>query len=78
MLYTLLFFSFRWINWDGESYTGGYKQGYWNGKGMKDFEDGSRLIAYYVDNHKEGEAKYYYKNGKKEERFYKKDKLVKH
>ena len=40
-------------------------------------EDGSREIAYYVDNKKEGEAKYYDKNGKEQDRFYKNNKLVK-
>ena len=74
---TVLFFYFRNINWDGESYTGGYKKGSRNGKGEYEWADGSREIAYYVDGDKEGAAKYYDKNGNEEDRFYKNDKLVK-
>ena len=58
------------------SYTGGYKLGRWNGKGEYEWTDGSREIAYYVDGNKEGAAKYYDKNGKEKDRFYKNDKLV--
>ena len=61
----------------GKSYTGGYKQGNWNGKGEYEWEDRSREIAYYVDRKKEGAAKYYDKNGNEEDRFYKNDELVK-
>ena len=74
---TFLFFYFRNIyGWNGESYTGGYKQGDWNGKGEVEWEDGSREIAYWVDWKKEGAAKYYDQNGNEEDRFYKNDKLV--
>ena len=38
--------------------------------------DGSREIAYYVDNNKKGAAKYYDQNGNEEDRFYKNGKLV--
>ena len=74
---TFLFFYFRVINYDGSSYTGGYKQGNWNGKGEEEWADGSREIAYFVDGDKEGAAKYYDKNGNEQDRFYKNDKLVK-
>ena len=74
---TDLFFYFRWIRYDGRSYTGGYKQGWWNGKGEEEFGDWSREIAYWVDHNKEGAAKYYDKNGNEEDRFYKNDCLVK-
>ena len=77
MLSSLLFFSFREITNDGYSYTGGYKQGRWNGKGEEEWEDGSREIAYRLDENKEGAAKYYDENGNEEDRFYKKGKLVK-
>ena len=39
--------------------------------------DGSREIAFYVDDNKEGAAKYYDQNGNEEVRFYKNNKLVK-
>ena len=68
---TFLFFYFRDI-WDsGWSYTGGYKQGSWNGKGEYEWKDGSREIAYYVDGKAEGAAKYYDENGNEQDRFYK-------
>ena len=73
---TILFFYFRFIRYDGWSYTGGYKQGNANGKGEDEWEDGSREIAYYVDGKKEGAAKYYDKNGNEEDRFYKNGELV--
>ena len=76
---TFLFFYFRYIGilFDGYSYTGGWKQGSWNGKGEEEWEDGSREIAYYVGwRKKEGAAKYYDKNGNEEDRFYKNNKLV--
>ena len=70
---TFLFFYFRYIRGDGESYTGGYKQGDENGKGEKVWADGGREIAYYVGwRKKEGAAKYYDKNGNEEDRFYNK------
>ena len=34
--------------YDGRSYTGGYKQGWRNGKGEEEWADGSRQIAYWV------------------------------
>ena len=75
---TFLFFYFRIIWSNGESYTGGFKQGWWNGKGEEEWKDGSREIAYHVDvKGKEGAAKYYDKNGNEEDRFYNNDKLVK-
>ena len=74
---TFLFFYFRLIWDDGESYTGGYKQGNRNGKGEEEWKDGSREIAYRVDWKKEGAAKYYDKNGNEQDRFYKNDELVK-
>ena len=74
---TFLYFYFRWITYHGESYTGGWKQGKWNGKGEKEWKDGSREIAYWVDDKKEGAAKYYDKNGNEEDIFYKNDELVK-
>ena len=74
---TILFFYFRYIWSNGLSYTGGYKQGRKNGKGEYEWEDGSREIAYYVDDYnKEGAAKYYDKNGNEEDRFYKNGELV--
>ena len=74
---TFLFFYFRYIQDDGESYTGGWKQGRENGKGEQEWADGSREIAYYVDTWtKEGAAKYYDENGNEEDRFYKNGKLV--
>ena len=73
----ILFYYFRYID-DRWSYTGGYKQGRKNGKGEQVWADGSREIAYYVDDYtKEGAAKYYDKNGNEEGRFYKNGKLVK-
>ena len=76
MLSTILFTYFRFIDHDGESYTGGYKQGDWNGKGEYEWADGSRETAYYVDGKKEGAAKFYDKNGKEQGRFYKGNWLV--
>ena len=73
---TYLFFYFRKIDSNGESYTGGYKQGKRNGRGEEEFKDGSREIAYYDDDKKEGAAKYYDKNGNEQDRFYKNHKLV--
>ena len=73
----ILFYYFRYIESDGWSYTGGYKQGWENGKGEFEFADGSREIAYYVKDKREGAAKYYDKNGKEENRFYKDGYLVK-
>ena len=73
---TFLFFYFRWIDYDGDSYTGGLKQDGANGKGEREWADGSREIAYYVDGKKEGAAKYYDENGNEEDRFYKNNKLV--
>ena len=74
---SILFFYFRVINGrDGWSYTGGYKQGKWNGKGEYERADGSREIAYWVDWKKEGAAKYYDENGNEEDRFYKNGELV--
>ena len=76
-LSTLLFFSFRFIYDDGWSYTGGYRQGYRNGKGEEEWADGSREIAYRVAGKgKEGAAKHYDKNGNEEDRFYEDDNLV--
>ena len=77
LIYDSLLSYFRYISYDGESYTGGYKQGWKNGKGEEEFRDGSREIAYRV-NHltKEGAAKYYDQNGNEHDRFYKKGKLV--
>ena len=74
---TFLFFYFRYIDEYGYSYTGGWKQGRRNGKGEWEEADGSREIAYYVDDKKEGAAKYYDKNGNEQDRFYKNGKLVK-
>ena len=74
---TFLFFYFRWIYYDGSSYTGGWKQGDRNGKVEEEWADGSREIAYYVDWTKEGAAKYYDENGNEEDRFYKNGRLVK-
>ena len=77
---TILFFYFRAIDrwyYDGWSYTGGYKQGWKNGKGEEEWADGSREIAYYVDKNKEGAAKYYDKNGNEQDRFYKNGWIVK-
>ena len=70
---TFLFFYFREIKGydNGSSFTGGYKQGNRNGKGEEEWEDGSREIAYYVDNNIEGAAKYYDKNGNEQDIFYK-------
>ena len=74
---TFLFFYFRWIRSDGSSFTGGYKQGYRNGKGEYEFEDGRRVIAYWVDDYeKEGSAKYYDENGNEYGIFCKNNKLV--
>ena len=73
---TFLFFYFRSITYDGDSYTGGYKQGRANGKGEEEWANGSREIAYFVNGKKEGAAKYYDKNGNEQDRFYKDDKLV--
>ena len=73
---TFLFFYFRYIKYDGDSYTGGWKQGRENGKGEEEWKDGSREIAYWVDGKKEGAAKYYDKNGNEEDRFYKNGYLV--
>ena len=72
----ILFYYFRGIGSSGWSYTGGYKQGNGNGKGEEEWADGSRQIAYYVDDKKEGAAKFYDENGKEEDRFYKNDRLV--
>ena len=74
--FSSLILSFRFIEYDGWSYTGGYKQDKYNGKGEYEFADRSREIAYYIDDKKEGAARYYDKNGKKEDRFYKDDELV--
>ena len=75
---TILFFYFRDIGSSGWSYTGGYKQGWKNGKGEEEWKDGSRQIAYRVAGKgKEGAAKYYDKNGNEEDRFYKNNELVK-
>ena len=72
----ILFYYFRGI-YDGWSYTGGYKQGWKNGKGEEVEADGSREIAYWVAGKgKEGAAKYYDKNGNEEDRFYKNGELV--
>ena len=73
---TFLFFYFRSILYNGWSYTGGLKQGRRNGKVEEEWEDGSREIAYCVDGNKKGAAKYYDKNGKEEDRFYKNHKLL--
>ena len=73
---TFLFFYFRFIYGNGELYTGGHKQGNWNGKGEREWADGSREIAYYVDDKKEGAAKYYDENGNEQDRFYKDGELV--
>ena len=63
---------------NGESYTGGYKQGWRNGKVEQEWADGSREIAYYDDvNGKEGAAKYYDQNGNEQDRFYEYGELVK-
>ena len=70
------FIIFRYIDSIGRSYTGGYKQGNWNGKGEYEWADGSREIAYYVDGKAEGAAKYYDQNGNEEDRFYKNGELV--
>ena len=74
-----LIFYFRYINYNGYSYTGGLKQGMRNGKGKEEWEDGSREIAYRVGYYetKEGTAKYFDKNGNEEDRFYKNGELVK-
>ena len=72
----ILFYYFREITDDGSSYTGGYKQGRRNGKGEIEWADGSREIAYWVDDKKEGAAKYYDENGNEEDWFYKNDELV--
>ena len=73
---TFLFFYFRYIRWNGFSYTGGFKQSLWNGKGEYEWADGSREIAYRVDGKREGAAKYYDENGNEEDRFYKNSELV--
>ena len=74
---SFLFFYFRYIRGrNGESYTGGYKQGWRNGKGEYEWADGSRQIAYWVDGKREGAAKYYDENGNEEDRFYEDDELV--
>ena len=73
---TILFFYFRFIDYFGKSYTGGYKQGRWNGKVEEEWASGSRLIAYFVDGKKEGAAKYYDQNGNEQDRFYKNGELV--
>ena len=73
---TFLFFYFRELWEDGSSFTWGYKQGNANGKGEKEWLDGSREIAYYVDGKAEGAAKYYDENGNEQNRFYKNSKLV--
>ena len=74
---TFLFFYFRVIWNNGWSYTGGYKQGKWNGRREEVKADGSREIAYWVDGKKEGAAKYYDENGNEQDRFYKNGELVK-
>ena len=43
----------------------------WNWKGELEYLDGSREIAYRVNDKKEGAAKYYDKNGNEQDRFYK-------
>ena len=69
--YTHLFFYFRRIQWARRSFTGGLKQGRWNGKGEEVETDGRREISYRVAGKgKERAAKYYNKNGKEEDRFY--------
>ena len=73
---TFLFFYFRYIDDNGYSYTGGYKQDNRNGKGEEEWADGSREIAYWVDGYREGAAKYYDENGNEEDRFYKDGYLV--
>ena len=52
------------------------KKGRWNGKGDQKLWNGSREIAYWVDDKKEGAVKYYDKNGNEQDRFYKNNKLV--
>ena len=76
LLSTLLFFSFRYIDGNGRSYTGGWKQGKRHGKGEEEWADGSREIAYWVAGKgRQGAAKYYDRNGNEEDRFYKDDEL---
>ena len=55
---------------NGESYTGGYKQGKKHGKGEEEWKDGSREIANYVNGVKEGTAWYFDENGKAKFKFY--------
>ena len=74
---TILFFYFRHIWSYGDSYIGVYKQGWKSGKGEEEWEDGSREIAYWVDDKKEGAAKYYDENGNEQDRFYKNGELFK-
>ena len=76
LIYYSTHFYFRYIDDDGWSYTGGYKQGWMNGKGEYEEADGSREIVYYVGSKKEGAAKYYDQNGEEEDRFYRNNKLV--
>ena len=53
LIYDRLLAYFREIDsWKGESYTGGYKQNKRNGKGEYELADGSKEIAYFVDNRK--------------------------
>ena len=64
------------MDWNGKFFNGGYYQSMYNGKREHQWADGSREIAYWVAQRREGAAKYYDKNGKEEDRFYENDKLV--
>ena len=71
-----IYISFRIFFEDGINYIGGYRQDEFHGKGVGELVNGDREIAYCVNNRREGKAKYFYKDGREEDRFYKDGKRV--
>ena len=65
------FILFRNFYYNGSSYIGGFRQNKKHGKGEVEYESGNREIAYRVDGNREGKAKYYYKDGREQDRLYK-------
>ena len=53
----------RWIYSDGDIYEGGWDMGSYYGKGVYEYEDGSKLIGQWVEQKRQGEFELYDKNG---------------
>ena len=76
-LHSCLHLPFRCFYENGNYHIGGFRQHNFHGKGEFELEDGDREVAFFVDNKREGKAKYYSKDGTEQDRLYKDDEIVK-